>query len=612
MEKYAHSDKPVVKKEGSVAVSTSSSLVAKTGQIMAIIIGLGLSSMIASMLVTESLSGDAAQINDVGALRLQAMRISRAFLIEKQLVEKKNTDLKDKESLFDTDTDTDTELSLFKAQFDKVFSGGFSNVRENKAIERHYQQILNTWTKFTQTTWRPGAAFFDQFILEIDQLVSLFQLESEKKLRLLRLIQGVSLFSILLVASVVLYQVNRVIITPLRRLMEVAAEVGKGNFELRAAYQEDNELGVLAETINRMSDELKSTYEELEDRVEIKTNELMRSNQSLEVLYHAASNLTNHKFYQTELQIINELESILGFGKVTVERENLKLDNSVICILSDLSQSEQLCLNRLEYPLEKATRRFGLLIWQIPKEKESSPWQTQLLQAMAGIIATAIELEQNRSAEDRLLIAEERAVIARELHDSLAQSLSYLKVQMSLLTRKVQKEVSTAQLSDTINDIKQGLNAAYQQLRELLTTFRLKLEDSSIERALQGTVNEFCAKCNHPIALNVDIPRHSLSANQEIHVLQIVREALSNIYRHACASNAGVSLSINHHKIQVEIWDNGSGISYDKHEPGHLGLSIMRERAKSLGSEISFDTSHQGTRITVTFELIASTNTNQS
>ena len=62
-----------------------------------------------------------------------------------------------------------------------------------------------------------------------------------------------------------------------------------------------------------------------------------------------------------------------------------------------------------------------------------------------------------------MLIAEERAVIARELHDSLAQSLSYLKVQMSLLTRKVQKKVPEEQVHETIDDIKNGLNNAYLQ-----------------------------------------------------------------------------------------------------------------------------------------------------
>ena len=127
---------------------------------------------------------------------------------------------------------------------------------------------------------------------------------------------------------------------------------------------------------------------------------------------------------------------------------------------------------------------------------------------------------------------------------------------------------------------------AYQQLRELLTTFRLKLEDPSIENALQGTVTEFAEKCQHPIELHYKIPQNYLSANQEIHVLQIVREALSNVQRHADANNAGVSVRQVDNKVKVEIWDDGKGLMKGQQQAGHFGLGIMEEQAKSLNTLI--------------------------
>lgn len=264
------------------------------------------------------------------------------------------------------------------------------------------------------------------------------------------------------------------------------------------------------------------------------------------------------------------------------------------------------CLEHLNFPLEKTNQLFGNLIWHFPKNKKTKEWQKQLLQTMADIVATAIELEQKRNINDRLLIVEERAVIARELHDSLAQSLSYLKVQMSLLTRKMQKNVGKEQISETIEDIKQGLNHSYQQLRELLTTFRLKLDDPSIEKALQGTVAEFSAKCQHPIKLEFKLPQSFLSANQEIHVLQIVREALSNVHRHAKAKNAGVSLKKNNNKVQVQIWDDGQGIIKNPNVQGHFGLGIMKERAKSLNTQIDLQSDNiNGTCVLFEFEHLA-------
>lgn len=245
-------------------------------------------------------------------------------------------------------------------------------------------------------------------------------------------------------------------------------------------------------------------------------------------------------------------------------------------------------------------------MWELPKNNVAYEWQKQILQGMADIIATAIELDQKRTSENRLVIVEERAVIARELHDSLAQSLSYLKVQMSLLTRKMQKNLPQAQVEETIDDIKEGLNSAYSQLRELLTTFRLKLDDPSIKSALASTVIEFSAKCQHMIEFNYQLPANYLSANQEIHLLQIVREALSNIHRHAMASHAGVSVTLKGTKVKVKIWDNGKGFSESTirqdNNQGHLGLGIMQERAKSLNAKIHFaNREEQGAIITFEF-----------
>ena len=250
------------------------------------------------------------------------------------------------------------------------------------------------------------------------------------------------------------------------------------------------------------------------------------------------------------------------------------------------STIDNICFNYHKFPLEKQSRLFGYLIWEIPKGKAVHDWQQQILQAMADIIATAIELDQKRTSENRLVIVEERAVIARELHDSLAQSLSYLKVQTSLLTRKMQKQLPAEQVEETIDDIKKGLNSAYLQLRELLTTFRLKLDDPAIKNSLQSTITEFSAKCHYNIEFNYQLPQNYLSANQEIHLLQIVREALSNIHRHANATKAGVSIMLDNNKVKVQIWDNGVGLPDSISEQGHLGIGIMQERAKSLHAKI--------------------------
>ncbi len=586
--------------------SSSTSLVARVGQIITLIISIGVISMISSMLVTESLSGDAAKINSAGALRMQAIRISRAFLVDEK--NKKFLIAKEKKS--------------FEQRLNHLLTGGLINSGDNKQIKQQYQKIVEYWSQFKNESSQlyiddePQKTFAksDKFVEIIDKLVTLLQLESEKKLSILRLIQGISLLSVLIISIIILIKLNKSLIIPLKQLVKVANEAGKGNFDLKVQYQGNDELGVLAHTLNQMSGELKNTYQDFEDRVEQKTQQLTQSNQSLEMLFHAAKQLTSYDPYQSSNKknqrtmpnisptIIKELEQVLGFGKVTIEVNQLQKNNLLIDILTPTSAIDHICFNHKKFPLEKQNLLFGHLIWQFPKTDKVKSWQLQILQTMADIIATAIELDQKRNSENRLLIMEERAVIARELHDSLAQSLSYLKVQMSLLTRKMQKNVDENQLNETIDDIKQGLNNAYLQLRELLTTFRLKLDDPSLENSLQGTIAEFKEKCQHSIKLNYQLPDNYLNANQEIHLLQIVREALSNIHRHANATHASVDIHVDNNYIKMNITDNGTGVPKGFSLQGHFGLGIMEERAKSLNSLIDISNiSPHGTKISLAF-----------
>ncbi|TQV89105.1 HAMP domain-containing protein [Aliikangiella coralliicola] len=566
---------------------THTSLVTRASQIMAIIVTLGLVSMVSSMLVTESLSGDAAQINNAGALRMHAIRISRAHLSDKS---------SDKNFI-------QKEIAGFEERLSHLLSGGLTSARENPDVEAQYQHILSSWERLKQTDIPTPIFSFDQFVASVDRLVTLLQTESEKKLEMLRLIQGASLFLVVIIAFVVLFRLNRLVISPLKLLVKVASEAGKGNFDIKADDSSNNELGVLARTFNKMSEELKSTYQDFEKRVAQKTRQLTHSNQSLKVLYRGARNLATKNNAEIDSEIIAELERALGYGKITIKRVCTPQNKRLIGVITPHQNIKNYCFASQQFPLEKQTQLFGYLEWQVPKNKVAEEWQTQMLQAMADIIATAFELEQKRNTDNRLLIVEERAVIARELHDSLAQSLSYLKVQMSLLTRKMQKEVAKEQVSETIDDIKQGLNKAYQQLRELLTTFRLKLEDPSIENALQGTVTEFSTKCHHPIELDFQLPQNYLTANQEIHVLQIAREALSNIQRHAQAQQAKVSLYQENDLIKLEVWDDGIGLPHQLEQHGHFGLNIMQERAKSLGAKIEFlSKKPKGTHVVVEFK----------
>lgn len=569
---------------------SSSSLIARAGQIMAVIITLGLVAMIASILVSESLSGDAAQINQAGLLRMHAMRISREQLIQQNHTQQ-NT----------ADQQMQIEVTNFDQQLNLLFVNGLVNARKQKIIDDQCLQIIKQWQVIKDSLNQTEPLAFDHFVASINQLVLHLQSASEQKLQVLRTIQGGSLFSVLIVAFVVLLKLHRSFILPLKQLVKVAIEVGKGNFDYRAEYQGRNELGLLASALNRMSKELNSTYRDFELRVEQQTEKLTHSNHSLDFLYRTARHLSAHSFSHSIDKITYELESILTIGEIQIELTDFSKTNHLSIDIHEKYMHE-ICVISHRFALRKQSKVFGYVYWKLPRTASVYQWQTLILQAFTDIIATAIELENQRNSENRLLIMEERAVIARELHDSLAQSLSYLKLQMSLLAKQMSKQREQAEIDLTMTDIKSGLNNAYRQLRELLTTFRLKVEDVSIEHALINTVNEFSAKSKHPIELKIDIPFNLMSASQEIHLLQIIREALSNIQRHAKATHALVKIYYAEQKIQVDISDNGVGFNPKIPRDGHFGLCIMQQRAESLNSSIAFTGLTQGTLLHFQFK----------
>ncbi|MBK5940968.1 type IV pili methyl-accepting chemotaxis transducer N-terminal domain-containing protein [Halochromatium roseum] len=263
-------------------------------------------------------------------------------------------------------------------------------------------------------------------------------------------------------------------------------------------------------------------------------------------------------------------------------------------------------------------RRYGTLRVVCRDGLTLESWQQPLLEALAAQLATALNLQGRIRESRRLVLHEERSILARELHDSLAQSLSYLKIQAMRLDAAIKGDAAikangTAKAPAAngqsspeaiLGELREGINSAYRQLRQLLTTFRLKIDGQGLRAALAQTIDEFRDRGDLIITLEDQLPPGLLSPNEEVHVLQIVREALSNATRHARARHLKVHLDADADSelVQVEICDDGCGIRSTAPQRGHYGLSIMRERACSLGGELSLDSeAGKGARVLLRF-----------
>ena len=232
----------------------------------------------------------------------------------------------------------------------------------------------------------------------------------------------------------------------------------------------------------------------------------------------------------------------------------------------------------------------------------------ELIVALTNLISTALSLRKQKQQEHQLILFEERSTIARELHDSLAQSLSYLKIQVSVLERHLKNagsEPVKAPVAQNIEQIKMGLGSAYQQLRDLLVTFRLTIDNDNFDEALHDAASEFALKGDFNITVHNHIMTLNLSATEQIDLIQIAREALSNISRHAKAQNVAIHLEYEDSDkyIVMRIIDDGVGMSGGVDQTQHHGLMIMKERAHNIGGElIVTDNEPRGTIVTVRFE----------
>ncbi|ATE61789.1 histidine kinase [Thauera sinica] len=452
----------------------------------------------------------------------------------------------------------------------------------------------------------------DLFVGQLDTLVTVLEQDTEARIADLKQILAAAIAAILVVIALALLMLHRSVHRPLVDLLRAAQGIARGNFSARVTHVGYDELGRVGATFNLMANEMSRQYQTLEQRVADKTAALQRSNRSLELLYHAIARLyqtpTAPEAYEATLR---DIEQIAGLASsfVCIEPRH---DGPATVIASTLGACpERLALGDaacgacrasahplridppareaelLRIPLRDREYHYGMLRLTLPAGARLEDWQFQLVEALTRHIGMALGAARRGEQERLLALQEERSVIARELHDSLAQALSYMKIQVSLLQPLLGDPARAAEAAAVLADLREGIGAAYRQLRELLVSFRLELS-GDFPTLLREAVQEHAARGGVQVELSTRLADCGLSPNQEVHVLQIVREALSNMVRHANARRASVSLSCGPGgEVGVVIEDDGVGLGGSPADPWqHHGLAIMRERARGLGGTL--------------------------
>ncbi|CAH1044382.1 type IV pili methyl-accepting chemotaxis transducer N-terminal domain-containing protein [Halomonas sp. TD01] len=585
------------------------SLVARIIASLLAIGGMALISITLTMAMSNSSRGDAAAINVAGSLRMNAYQIMGALQRLEYAPEKTSEE----------------QLEGLISRFDQRLHGATLQqtipADDRHERRRQLEKLQNYWHYTLRPALQAPSAAVEldldtletmivAMVNDIEVLVTYLEQSTEAKVRLLGMMQLLFLVLIAIVVSIALYDVRHNLVVPLRQLMVLAREAAQRNFKPRSELRGSDELALLGHTFNKMSAELATSYAALEDKVSRKKQELERSNQALRVMHDASRSLYGggNDLCSSAAPMLRELEKLLDIGPIRLslndpfdQREMPVLethsrtrpeycrDQDCHACLIDPRPLEMVSNNQsqcLLLPISVGDTLLGTLEVWYPQERLNDSTR-RLLTMLADQLATAVYLQRRIEEQQHVTLINERTIIARELHDSLAQSLSYLKMQVARLERMQQKEATREAQSAVFDELRTGLNSAYRQLRELLTTFRLKLEGPGLQFALRQTVDEFSQRMGVTVDLNYDVPPHLLNPNEEIHVLQIIREALANTHKHAQAHWAGVTVRFTDARLLVRIEDNGIGLEDDSSPPMHYGLVIIRDRTTTLNGELS-------------------------
>lgn len=243
----------------------------------------------------------------------------------------------------------------------------------------------------------------------------------------------------------------------------------------------------------------------------------------------------------------------------------------------------------------------GVLLVETDADHLPDAAAMQILCIAAGLLSITARFQNHDREGRRIAVLEERAAIARELHDSLAQSLSFMKIQLARLQSGL--KTGAADTKAVTGELRTGLDNAYRELRELLATFRVHMDVRGLSHALQSAIGEFSQRSGLSISLDNRLENGRLTVNEEFHILQIVREALSNILRHAQAETVLIALSsAPGGTVRIVIDDDGIGYETAAGGRDHYGHAIMRERACTLGGRIEVGARPQGgTRVRLAF-----------
>jgi signal transduction histidine kinase len=262
-------------------------------------------------------------------------------------------------------------------------------------------------------------------------------------------------------------------------------------------------------------------------------------------------------------------------------------------------------------PLVARDRVVGVMDLADPLSARLSSQDVECLTSVGNAIGVAIEnaylyrsmryyIEQITRAQE-----DERARIARELHDDTIQSLIVLSRQLDALAKADERKAPAR--AEQLHELRQDADDVIQGVRRFSRDLRPStLDDLGLVPALEGLAAAMTETDRIQTGLWVTGERRRLSPEVELALFRIAQEALSNVKKHAAATEVVINVEFVDGAVEMAVHDNGRGFTLpapfeELAASGHLGLIGMRERARLLGGTLSIQSQPQlGTKVVVT------------
>ncbi len=483
----------------------------------------------------------------------------------------------------------------------------------------------------------------DRFVAQVDALVSAIEQTMTRLTAVLNLFQFVMMGLAVAAAIFTLYVGYLYVIHPLQRLREGLQRVELGDFQARVDDRANDEFGDVAAGFNHMAGKLQALYEGLEAKVRDKTRDLEAQRARLAALYEVSSFLTEaHTLEELALGFAQKMRRLARADAAAVrwsdeasqrylmlasdclpqelvEEERCLVPGSCACgqpmanartrVIPIIPADDQLLgscsragyTSLISVPIRLQQRVLGEVDLFYRHQACLSEEERGLFDTLAGHLANAVENLRTEALVREAAVSEERIMIARELHDSIAQSLAFMKIQLSLLRSAVLRS-DQDQLLRSVDELDAGVKESLQDVRELLVHFRTRTNNDQIEHALHATVKKFEHQSGLPVHLQMRGHGVSLPSDVQLQVLHVLQEALSNARKHAQASQVWLEVDKGP-PWTFSVRDDGRGfvVAPADGEGTSFGLQIMRERAERIGARLSVNSAPgQGTRVVLT------------